>query len=216
MPDTSGGRTGGPDFHEEMDRFEGHMPDWAGRNLKRLRHPRAAWLRVPAGVALTGGGVLSVLPGLGLWMVPVGLALLAHDVPPMRQPLARVLRFTNVKIEELRERRRNVELKRATGKPIVLAPKLAAKAGVHAAPDTVVRAAAKTAPRSAVKATTKISTKPVAKTATRSRTNAATKAAENTTTKSVTKSASGKATKTARKTASENASKSRSRRASKA
>lgn len=93
------------DFHEEMDRFEGHMPDWASRNLKRLRHPRAVWVRVPAGIALTGGGVLSVLPGLGLWMLPIGLALLAHDVPPMRKPLARVLRFTNVKIEERKFRR---------------------------------------------------------------------------------------------------------------
>ena len=61
------------------------MPEWAGRNLKRLRHPKAVWVRVPAGVALTGGGVLSVLPGLGLWMLPVGLALLAHDVPVMRR-----------------------------------------------------------------------------------------------------------------------------------
>jgi hypothetical protein len=95
-----------PDFHEEMDRFEGHMPEWAGRNLlKRLRHPKAVWVRVPAGVALTGGGVFSVLPGLGLWMLPVGLALLAHDVPPMRKPLARVLRFTNVKIEARQVRR---------------------------------------------------------------------------------------------------------------
>jgi hypothetical protein len=95
-----------PDFHEEMERFEGHMPEWAGRNLlKRLRHPKAVWVRVPTGIALTGGGVFSVLPGLGLWMLPVGLALLAHDVPPMRKPLARVLRFTNVKIEERQVRR---------------------------------------------------------------------------------------------------------------
>jgi hypothetical protein len=91
-----------PDFHEEMDRLQGHMPGWAGRNLNRLRRPRAVWVRVPAGLALTGGGVFSFLPVLGIWMLPVGLALLAHDVPVMRRPLAHVLNFTNGKIEKRR------------------------------------------------------------------------------------------------------------------
>jgi hypothetical protein len=91
-----------PDFHQEMDRLQGHMPGWAGRNLDRLRRPRAVWVRVPAGLALTGGGVFSFLPVLGIWMLPVGLALLAHDVPVMRRPLARVLHFTNGKIEKIR------------------------------------------------------------------------------------------------------------------
>ena len=95
-----------PDFHEEMDRLQGHMPGWASRNFDRLRRPRAIWVRVPAGIALTGGGVLGFLPVLGVWMLPVGLALLAHDVPPMRRPLARVLNFTNRKIEQRKGRRR--------------------------------------------------------------------------------------------------------------
>lgn len=95
-----------PDFHQEMDRLQGHMPDWAGRNLDRLRQPRAVWVRVPAGLALTGGGVFSFLPVLGIWMLPVGLALLAHDVPVMRRPLARVLHFTNIKIEQRKTRRK--------------------------------------------------------------------------------------------------------------
>lgn len=89
-----------PDFHDEMDRLQGHLPDWAGRNLDELRRPRMVWVRVPAGVALTAGGVLSFLPGLGIWMLPLGLALLAVDVPPMRRPMAHALRFTNGKIEK--------------------------------------------------------------------------------------------------------------------
>jgi hypothetical protein len=35
-------------------------------------------------------------------MLPAGLALLAHDVPVMRRPVARVLHFTNGKIEKIR------------------------------------------------------------------------------------------------------------------
>jgi hypothetical protein len=33
-------------------------------------------------------------------MLPVGLALLAHDVPMMRSPMARLLHFINRKIEK--------------------------------------------------------------------------------------------------------------------
>jgi len=94
-----------PDFDEEMDRLQGHMPDWAGRNFDRLRKPEAVWVRVPAGIALIGGGVLSFLPVLGLWMLPVGVALLACDVRPMQPPLARALRFANRKIKERKERK---------------------------------------------------------------------------------------------------------------
>ncbi len=89
-----------PDFHGELDRLQGHLPDWAARNLHRLRQPEAVWVRVPAGVALTGGGIFSILPLLGLWMLPIGLALLAVDVPPMRRPMARALAFTNGTIEK--------------------------------------------------------------------------------------------------------------------
>lgn len=89
-----------PEFDHEMDRLQDHVPDWASRQLKRLRHPRAVWLRVPTGIALTGGGAMSFLPVLGIWMLPIGLALLAHDVPILRKPVAHVLHFTNGKIEK--------------------------------------------------------------------------------------------------------------------
>jgi len=71
-------REGIPDFHEEMDRFQNHIPTWVGHNLKRLRGERAKWVRVPMGVALIGGGVLGFLPLpiVSIWMLPVGLALL--------------------------------------------------------------------------------------------------------------------------------------------
>jgi len=91
-----------PDFHEEMDRFQNHIPTWVG--LNRLRGERAKWLRVPTGAALIGAGVLGFLPLpiVGVWMLPVGLALLAHDIPTMRRPIARLLHFTNRKIERLK------------------------------------------------------------------------------------------------------------------
>ena len=47
-----------------------------------------------------GGWGLLPLPIVGIWMLPVGLALLAHDIPMMRRPMARLLQFTNRQIEK--------------------------------------------------------------------------------------------------------------------
>jgi hypothetical protein len=53
--------------------------------------------RIPAGIALTAGGLVGFLPIVGFWMVPLGLAVLAQDVPVMRPPLARLLAKVNGK-----------------------------------------------------------------------------------------------------------------------
>lgn len=54
------------------------------RPLRLLLGPRGWMIRMPAGVLLTIGGILSFLPVLGIWMLPLGLMLLAVDVPPLR------------------------------------------------------------------------------------------------------------------------------------
>jgi hypothetical protein len=37
------------------------------------------------------GGLLSFLPVLGLWMIPLGALLLAQDIPFLRRPVGRAL-----------------------------------------------------------------------------------------------------------------------------
>jgi hypothetical protein len=59
--------------------------------VRWLRQPAARWLRIPAGLLLIVGGVFSILPILGLWMLPLGLVLLAEDLPPVRRGTDRVL-----------------------------------------------------------------------------------------------------------------------------
>lgn len=59
--------------------------------VRRLRRPSARWMRIPAGLLLILGGVFSILPILGLWMLPLGLVLLAEDVKPLRRGMDRVL-----------------------------------------------------------------------------------------------------------------------------
>jgi hypothetical protein len=57
------------------------------------RRPASRWARTPAGVLLIIGGCLSILPFFGLWMLPLGLALLADDVPLLRRARGRALHW---------------------------------------------------------------------------------------------------------------------------
>jgi hypothetical protein len=67
------------------------LPNRLQTAVRWLRRPSSRWARIPAGVLLICGGVLSILPVLGLWMLPLGLALLADDAPPLRRARRRVL-----------------------------------------------------------------------------------------------------------------------------
>ena len=59
------------------------------RVIRSLRHPDSRWVRVPVGVLLILGGLIAPLvPLLGVWMIPIGLLLLAADVPFLRRPMA--------------------------------------------------------------------------------------------------------------------------------
>ncbi len=51
---------------------------------ERLLRDGMRVMRVPTAVLLVLGGSLSFLPVLGLWMLPLGLMLLAVDVPVIR------------------------------------------------------------------------------------------------------------------------------------
>jgi hypothetical protein len=58
-----------------------------------LRQPSQRWLRTCAGVLLILGSLLSILPIFGLWMLPIGLVLLAEDVPVLRRIVDRILEW---------------------------------------------------------------------------------------------------------------------------
>lgn len=45
-------------------------------------------VRLPLGLVLIAGGFLAILPVFGLWMIPLGLLLLAIDLPILRPPVS--------------------------------------------------------------------------------------------------------------------------------
>jgi hypothetical protein len=56
-----------------------------------LRRPAARWIRIPAAVLLMAGSLLFILPVFGVWMLPLGLVLLAEDVKTLRDWTGRAL-----------------------------------------------------------------------------------------------------------------------------
>lgn len=81
------------ELDEQFRRFEPHLPRRLGQAISWLRQPSAIWVRVPAGLLLIAAGFIGFLPILGFWMVPLGLLLVAQDVPFLQRPLARLLRW---------------------------------------------------------------------------------------------------------------------------
>lgn len=72
-------------------------PDRLRRRFSRENLPQSRSARITLGVLLVVSGAFGILPILGFWMAPLGLAVLAIDIP-------RVRRFT---------RRSSVAIKRA-------------------------------------------------------------------------------------------------------
>lgn len=67
------------------------LPDKTRGWLFWLREPRQKWLRLPTGMLLIAGGLFSFLPILGVWMLPLGVALLAEDFALCRKASAHML-----------------------------------------------------------------------------------------------------------------------------
>ena len=77
---------------------------WTDRPLRALR-VRWLWMvRVPIAILLILGGFLAVLPVFGLWMIPLGLLLLAIDVPRLKGPVAALIIRARRRIDVWRQR----------------------------------------------------------------------------------------------------------------
>jgi membrane-bound ClpP family serine protease len=82
-----------------FDRIEQHLPNWLARFLHWLRQPSMLVVRVLVCVLLIAGGILSFLPILGFWMLPLGLMIIAQDLPFIQPPLVRIFQWTERKWE---------------------------------------------------------------------------------------------------------------------
>ena len=103
MPDEEG--------KELLDRaFEGlerETPDTITHILQWVRDPKSRWIRLPLGILCIIASFFWFLPVVGLELFPIGLLLIAEDVPFLRRPVARMMLWLEERWVRLRRRYRD-------------------------------------------------------------------------------------------------------------
>lgn len=89
--DPFGGKHEGVAGDWRLERLIDRLPRFLRSTVRWLRQPSLIWLRIPAGILLIAGGLLSFLPILGLWMLPLGAMLLSDDLSSLRSWRTRLL-----------------------------------------------------------------------------------------------------------------------------
>jgi hypothetical protein len=72
-------------FDRMLARLQAKLPGRLARAMAWLIGPSAVLLRLPLGILFIIGGIFSFLPVLGVWMLPLGILLIAVDVPYVRR-----------------------------------------------------------------------------------------------------------------------------------
>jgi hypothetical protein len=80
-----------PHHERRIERLISRLPGRLQPAIRWLRRPGLHWVRGAAGVLFIVGSFLSVLPIFGIWMLPLGLMLLAEDIPAVRRARDRLL-----------------------------------------------------------------------------------------------------------------------------
>ena len=78
------------ELDEAFDRLEREVPSRVARAIRWMRTPQARFVRLPLGILCVIGGFAWFLPLLGLWLLPVGLLLLAQDAPFLRRRVGKL------------------------------------------------------------------------------------------------------------------------------
>ena len=73
-------------FDRQYRKIAPHVP-----GMTRIRKPGWMVARIILSILFILGGFLAILPIFGLWMIPVGLLLLAIDLPALQGPVSRIL-----------------------------------------------------------------------------------------------------------------------------
>lgn len=84
----------GQKLQKSLKKLEDNSSPRVAKFLRWVQNPKARRYRIPIGLALIIAGALGVLPVFGIWMVPVGLLLLALDVPFLQAPIGKLILWT--------------------------------------------------------------------------------------------------------------------------
>ena len=102
--DAGTGTVNGSDreFDQAFERLENEVPRSLSRTIRWLRDPGVRLIRIPLGILFIIGGLLWFLPIVGIEMLPIGLMLIAQDIPVLRRPVGRLVLWLEHKWVALR------------------------------------------------------------------------------------------------------------------
>jgi hypothetical protein len=93
------------DLDRAFDGLEREAPDRVARAIRWLRSPASRKVRIPLGVLFIVGGLLWFLPVVGIEMLPIGLLLVAQDVPFLKKPVGRAMLWLEQRWQRWKQRR---------------------------------------------------------------------------------------------------------------
>jgi hypothetical protein len=93
----------GDELEAAFDTLEREIPGRLQRFIRWLRRPQARKVRIPLGVVCILGSFFWFLPVLGLWFLPLGLLLIAQDVPFLRRPVGKMTLYLLERWKQLRK-----------------------------------------------------------------------------------------------------------------
>lgn len=91
---------------EAFDGLERESPGAVTRFIRWVRHPKSRWVRIPLGLLFIASSFFWFLPVVGIEFFPIGLLLIAQDVPILKRPVGKLLLWLEDKWVSLRQRRR--------------------------------------------------------------------------------------------------------------
>jgi hypothetical protein len=78
-------------LEEAFQRLGRMLPGPAARALRWVHDPRSRYVRLPLGILFIIASFFWFLPVIGLEFLPIGLLLVAQDVPFIRRPVGRAM-----------------------------------------------------------------------------------------------------------------------------
>jgi hypothetical protein len=78
-------------LEEAFERLGRMLPKPAARALRWLHDPESRFVRLPLGILCIIASFFWFLPVIGLEFLPIGLLLIAQDVPFLRRPAGRFM-----------------------------------------------------------------------------------------------------------------------------
>lgn len=78
-------------LNQAFVRLERMLPAAPGRALHWLHAPESRFVRIPLGILCIIASFFWFLPIVGLELLPIGLLLIAQDVPFLREPVGRMM-----------------------------------------------------------------------------------------------------------------------------